>query len=266
MATQDCEKAIAEALEAGKAVLKFISANDVGLTGSHQRGFYLPKGVWRLFTTLSPVQGENGTEEVEIIWPDGRKTASNVKWYGRGSRSEYRLTRFGRGFPYLSPERVGDLLVLVPTAACRFLAFVLSDDDDIEEVQAALGTATFQSWGAYDKDQPTTLPYAECEKREIEAFCRGLECFPATDAFSDEAWRVLELCNRGFSCADADDTVMRCMETEYAIFRAVEEGQCGSQIKRGFANVGEFVGVAATIMNRRKARAGDLSRIMSTRF
>ena len=41
MATLACERAIEDAVQYGKAVVKFISANDVGLTKSHQSGLSL---------------------------------------------------------------------------------------------------------------------------------------------------------------------------------------------------------------------------------
>src|SRR5687767_14571093 len=100
------EKAIAEAQRHDKAILKIISANDTGLTGSHQAGFYLPKGAWKLYAPFGPVQGRNDKSNVRIIWQGGAyETNSVVTWYGQGKagrqRSEYRLTSFGRGFPYL---------------------------------------------------------------------------------------------------------------------------------------------------------------------
>ena len=52
------EKAIEEAQQVGKAILKFISANDCGLTGSHQAGFYLPKSAWELYAPFGPEKGK----------------------------------------------------------------------------------------------------------------------------------------------------------------------------------------------------------------
>src|SRR5688572_3570396 len=132
-----CERAIEEVRSHGNAILKFISPNDVGITGSHQCGFYLPKSVWQMFSPHPPAKGQNRENEVEVVWPDGRKTASRVKWYGTGTRSEYRLTRFGKDFPWLAADTVGDLLILIPKSHGQFIAYVLDVDEDIEEVQAA---------------------------------------------------------------------------------------------------------------------------------
>ena len=50
-----CERAIEDALHHGNALLKFISPNNVGLTGSHECGFYLPISVWQMYTPHAPV-------------------------------------------------------------------------------------------------------------------------------------------------------------------------------------------------------------------
>ena len=87
-----CERAIADARQHGKTILKFISANDVGKTGGHQRGYYLPKTAWRFFTQHSPSKGMNAEDTVTILWQDGRETDSRIKWDGKGTRSEYRIS------------------------------------------------------------------------------------------------------------------------------------------------------------------------------
>ncbi|MBL8107677.1 MAG: hypothetical protein JNJ72_19065, partial [Anaerolineales bacterium] len=87
-----CERAIEDALKYKKAILKVISPNDVGATGGHQRGYYLPKEVWHLFTTQEPLRGMNHHHSVQVTWQDGKVTDSNVIWYGK-AKSEYRLTK-----------------------------------------------------------------------------------------------------------------------------------------------------------------------------
>lgn len=135
-----CELAITEAIRVGNALLKFISPNDAGITGAHQCGFYLPKAVWEMYAGFGPKKGRNDEAEVEIDWQESQVvTDSRVKWYGKGTRSEYRLTRFGKGFPFLTDDAVGDMLVLIPESHTKFKAFVLDNDEDMEEIQAALG-------------------------------------------------------------------------------------------------------------------------------
>ncbi len=123
MASPDAERAVEDAFAHGKAILRYITANEVGLTGSHQRGYYLPISdeVWPLFTPQRPEKGVTHTHPIEVTWPDGTVTHSHVKWYGDKSRYEYRLTNFNRirGFTYLSPQLNGALLVIVPVKALR---------------------------------------------------------------------------------------------------------------------------------------------------
>jgi type II restriction enzyme len=114
MASAVAEQAILDALEHGWAILKFISANDVNFTGSHQWGFYLPKKAWRMYSPHPPEKGVNAETSPRIVWQDGRVTDSRVKRYGKGTRSEYRLTRFGRDFLWMATDNMGSLLVLVP--------------------------------------------------------------------------------------------------------------------------------------------------------
>ena len=85
----NCERAIEDAFKHGNALLKFISRNNVGLTGSHECGFYLPKVVHGLFTPNPPEKGLNTKHELKVTWQDGRVTDSVVTWYGTGTRSEW---------------------------------------------------------------------------------------------------------------------------------------------------------------------------------
>jgi hypothetical protein len=56
--------------------------------------------------------------------------------------------------------------------------------------------------------------------------------------------------------ADADTRLLAFMEAEFTIYRAAEEKLCREAVTQPFANVDEFLAVAETITNRRKARAG----------
>ena len=144
------EQALLDSVRTGKALVKFISSNDVGTTGSHQYGFYLPIAAWRIYSPNLPENGVNNHHDVQVEWPDGIITNSRVYWYGNRTRSEYRLTRFGRNFPWIrwnSDENVGDLLVIVPHSIDQFSAYVLNQDDDIEELLAGLGIELTDTWG-----------------------------------------------------------------------------------------------------------------------
>lgn len=256
MSSPTCERAIEDALQQGNAILKFISPNDVGITGSHQRGFYLPISVWQLYTANPPKRGRNAEHEVEITWPDDRITKSRIKWYGGKTRREYRLTRFGRDFPWLAADTVGDLLVLVPRTHDQFAAYVLDLDDDIEEIQAALGVEPFERWGVYQQGAPRIETENQCLDREFREFAGPLADFPDGDTFSTAARRILETCLHNFRRLSPDDLLTKSIEVEYKLFQMVERQVCQAEVTRLFRSIDDFLRTAARIMNRRKARAG----------
>lgn len=258
MPTPIGERAIADAVRVGNAILKFISANDVDQTGAHQYGYYLPKPVWQMFTEYPPERGQNAETEVEVQWQDGRVTHSRVKWYGARSRSEYRLTRFGRDFPFRTFDNVGDLLVLIPVDLTHFLAYVLDLEEDIEDIQAALGVEISVSWAAFRNGQPQVPPEdeEECIERRFRRFSEALRAYPTGEAFSAEARATLEECIQAFARLSADDALVRCMDAEYRLFRMAERVVSGPEITKLFRDVDDFLATASGIMNRRKARAG----------
>ena len=209
-----------------------------------------------MYTDNAPTPGENAEHTVRILWQDGRVTESRVKWYGVGTRSEFRLTRFGHGFPFLVADTVGDLLVLITKSHAEFIAYVLDLDEDIEEVQAALGVEPFERWGVYQGGAPRIEEEDECIQRNFRAFAEPLDNFPTGDRFSAEARRILLECVEHFRQLTPDTALMKCMETEYELFRFVERQICQPEVARVFKNVDDFLQTAARIMNRRKARAG----------
>lgn len=257
MSSAECERAIVDAFRVGTALLKVISPNDVGLTRSHQYGYYLPKEAWRIFTPYPPDRGSNSNHDVEAVWPDGRVTQSCVKWYGSGSRSEYRITRFGSNFPYRDHDLVGSLLILVPERIDRFLMHVLDLEDDIDELQAALGVELVDAWTLYQRGA-TLLPESEddCIARCFRTFAASVTAFPTTAEFAREALDALVHCIRDFMRKPSDEQLTRCVTAEYDLFRLVERKLCEPEVVRVFSSVDDFLLTAQTILQRRKSRAG----------
>lgn len=256
MLSNQCERAIADALKYGNALLKFISANDSGETGGHQAGFYLPRPMWKMFTPHPPTLKHNAKHDIAIMWPDGKSTKSVVTWYG-AAKSEYRLTRFGKDFQWLSPEMVGDMLVLIRKSAGEFIAYILSTDEEIAEIQAALGLEIGQSWAAYPfKGLPKAESPNRCIERQFREYASRLEDFPTTTEMSEATRKAMENCIRLFRETPFDDQLVQLIEGEYDLFKMIETHICLPQISHKFAAIDEFIETASSIMNRRKARAG----------
>lgn len=115
------------------AFSKYITANDVGATGAHQAGFHIQKKVWPLFFDTPGTKGTNRDKYVTIRWQNDFETSSRFIYYGNGTRNEYRLTRFGRDFPFLHDNNIGDLLVLAKMTDHYYEGWVLQSDEDIDE-------------------------------------------------------------------------------------------------------------------------------------
>ncbi len=251
-----CERAIVEAIEHGNALLKFISPNDVGLTGGHQSGFYQPKQIHPIFTPHPPRKDTLEKFDISIEWMDDLKTESVITWYGTGSRSEYRLTRFGKGFPYLAHDMVGNLLVLIKKSEREFSAYVLDLDDDIEEIQATLGVEILESWAFFIEGEDRVESEDECVNRHFRKFAAILTEFPEGSKFSAATWSALNECVKDFKKFSMDKALMKGMEAEYSLFRLVERQLCQNEIIRVYRDVDDFLKTASSIMNRRKSRAG----------
>lgn len=258
MVSPYCERAIEDAITHGNAILKFISANDVGRTGGHQCGYLLPNSAWYMFSTHPPVKGVNGETEVEVLWQDGRTTQSAMKWYGRDTRREYRLTRFGKDFPFRTFDNEGDLLVLITVSYTEFIGYVIYDEEDIEEIQTALGVEIVKRWASYQGTvtQTDTETEDECINRLFREFAGTLTLFPSGQRFSDKTRDILETCVRQFLEISSDDILTASIDAEYQLFRLVERQICQEEILKMKRDIDDFLKVAASIMNRRKSRAG----------
>lgn len=258
MTTSLVEAAVATAHRHGRALLKFLSANDCRLTGSHQCGMYLPRRVWPLFAPFPPTPGRLDKHEVSIDWQGGEQsTDSVVTWYGQKTRREYRLTKFGRDFPYLREDQVGDLLVLVPTGRSSFAAFIFDSADDIADVQAALGVEAIDGWGAFDPSGGSSSERDDdCIMRQFREFADALRVFPGGDAFSQAARDALVRCVRGFPNRTVDQRLVELFQAEYDLFKMVESRLCETEARGPFSTIDDFLKTASSIMNRRKSRAG----------
>jgi type II restriction enzyme len=252
-----CEQAIEKSIACGKAILKYISPNDLGITGGHQKGFYLSRKSWQYFTPFEPTKGINHNHNVTVDWYFGTQTQSIVKWYGTGTRSEYRLTGFDRirNFEALRPEKLGSLLILVPEALDHFYGYILEIDEDIETYQAYLGIEVINRWAVYDANQ-TQESEEDCLERRFVAFVQNINDFPPTIDFAQESKRALIECAADFMNHKTDKQLSMLVETEYALFRAVERKVYQPFLLKLFASIDEFLVTAQTVLQRRKARAG----------
>ncbi|HBR21694.1 MAG TPA: hypothetical protein DD713_03890 [Nitrospiraceae bacterium] len=147
--------------------------------------------------------------------------------------------------------------MLVVKGPTSFLGYVLDIDDDISEIQAALGVEVISSWGLYDASAvPVHETEDACVDRCFRLFSGTVEDFPSTAWFSEKSRSALVECVTNFLNTKIDQQLIKLMEAEYKLFQIIERRLSQNEISRLFKSINDFLSTAARIMNRRKARAG----------
>ncbi len=248
--------AIQAALHGQKVFCKFLSANDTGLTGGHQAGIYISKPSIPILFDEPGEQGQNKEKWVKVKWQDDFETDTRFIYYGQGTRNEYRITNFGRGFPFLKPEYTGALFIFVQDSSDDYQGFVLNTEDEINQFLDAFGISPTETNRLID----THLVAPELhEKLEFDKFISELEVdFPSSELMSAAARRIQDTVfdHQEFICTNPDRKLLDWTEVEYRLFRALEYARYGEMITRGFSTVEDFIATANQVLNRRKSRAG----------
>ena len=238
------------------AYCKFMSANDSGETGGHQSGFLISRTAQSMIFTdeeikKNPILKRN----VKVKWQDDFITDSTLTWYE--SKKELRLTRFGRGFKFISPEYTGALFILIRHTREDYAAFILNTEDNIQSFLDAFGLTPA------DTNRPIKFDGVSSEEKEAEeisSFIRKLEVdFPSSEEMSREARILNELIDqraRKMIQTNPDTLLLNWTNKEYTLFRALEHARYGETVANGFETVDQFVDMANKVLNRRKSRAG----------
>lgn len=237
---------------------KYITANDTGSTGGHQSGYHIHKNSWNLIFQQPGKKGTNKDKHVTIKWQDSFETSSRFIYYGVGTRNEYRLTRFGKGFPFLNDENIGDVLVLCKKSDDYYEAFVLQKDEDIDDFFAELNISSVDTNGLIPKQFEKTA-----EEVLYQCFLKFLHSlkisFPTTFELATNArncYNSAYLINEILIRANPDKSILNWLDAEFQLFKTIENDRYSKRIETPFKTVEELVITANTILNRRKSRAG----------
>lgn len=236
---------------------RFITGNDTGTTGSHQAGFYIPKCASELLFDKPGVKGENKEKFVQIKWQDDFITDSRMIYYGKATRNEYRVTRFGRNFPFLQDDNVGDLLILAKFTEEDYAGYVLSSDEDIDEFFATFNLAPGETNQLIDI-AGIVKPDVKIAQL-LHEFTERFESFPDTRQM---ALGARDCYNKATSVdtdslkSKPDEILLHWLDTEYDLFKCMEEKVYADVISKPFQTLDDFVKMANEVLNRRKSRAG----------
>lgn len=236
---------------------RFITGNDTGTTGSHQAGFYVPKCASELLFDEPGQKGENKEKTVHIKWQDDFTTESCMKYYGQGTRNEYRITRFGRNFPFLQDDNIGDLLIIAKFTEEDYVGYVLSKDEDIDEFFATFNLPPDETNQLIDISG-IVMPDERIAELLLE-FVNRFNSFPETRMMAIGARNCF---NRAYNIADTalksfpDEILLNWVDTEYRLFKLMEEKVYAEVMSKPFGSIDVFVQMANEVLNRRKSRAG----------
>ena len=248
--------AIQAAMHGQKTFCKFFSANDTGLTGGHQAGIYVSKPAVPIMFNEPGERGSNKDRWVNITWQDDFQTTTRFLYYGERTRNEYRITNFGRGFPFLRPDYTGALFVLVKDDDENYHAFVLNTEDDINQFLDAFGISPIETNRLIETE--AIIPEVQ-EKLKIDEFISTLTVdFPSSEEMSAAARQIQNAVHdhNEYIRTDPDNKLLAWTDFEFKLFRALEYARYGKLITHGCSSVEEFINTANTILNRRKSRAG----------
>lgn len=233
----------------------FITPNDVGATGGHQSGFTIPTAVYSMFFDSPGQKGEVKDRLIKVKWQDEFTTDSRAIYYGQKSRNEYRMTRFGRGFPFLKEDKVGSLLVVARHSDDCYDAFVFETEDDIENFMSVFNMSFEDNNKFIDVfgNRPAEKTYAQA----IAKFVSNCSAFPDTSVMSAFARKAYAI---AFGSADAvnepDTVLLKWIDAEYQLFLSIERKLNSDILTHPFGSISDFVERANSVLNVRKARAG----------
>lgn len=239
---------------------KFLSANDSGETGGHQSGILINNSAKDLMFTDSEIEGEQiFKKDIHIRWQNDFETDGTFTWYQ--SKHEFRLTRMGRGFPYLKPAYTGALFILAKMAEGEFEGFFFNTDAEIQEYLDYFGLSPAETNRLVRTDN---ISSEVKEKAEIESFIKSLNVdFPTSEKMSYAARLILYKTKftanstpESIIKANPDKMLIEWTAEEYRLFSALEHARYGDKVSKGFIKVDDFVNLANQVLNRRKSRAG----------
>lgn len=245
-----CDEAIESVSQSKLAFCKFLSANDTGKTGGHQCGIYISKPAISILFDEPGVKGENKDKFANIKWMDGTSTPSRFIYYGQGTRNEYRITRFGRGFPYLKPEYIGSLFILTEALNGEYTAFVLETEEEIKNFLDFFGLSSTETNNLIQNKTKFISNTYSFILKAINSYTD----FPDSRTMSETARNIYSQIHKGY--VSPDDEIIDWTKVEFKLYRALEDKIYKPKICGGFSSVDDFEQLAAQLMNRRKSRAG----------
>ena len=255
--------------------VKRLSANDTQNTGGHQAGPYIPKDLlFRALPSLNKPDAENPRITFDAFIDSHVGHAHQpvtAIWYNNklrgGTRNEARITNWGgSSSPLLDPDSTGALAVFSFFADGRTesegLRIWICDhaiEEELFEDRMGVPIQPGESviWQPTGPQQPglfavSRVAVASCRLKPSDMPPAWLTRFPTGREIVDKS---IEL--RPASSATIDELLIKRRDCEFEIFLSIEEAIELDRVKKGYDSIGEFIGHAQSIVQRRKSRAGN---------
>jgi hypothetical protein len=252
---------------------KQLVAVDLPDLGSNQHELNGVTALKELFGTAGPTRGsiswhyfaddqEPAQEDGDFTFYDARaKTAEKT------GRTEWRFYYYGS---FLAQADVGDWFFLARTRSGRLFALVFQKNSALLRAAQVLfgvqkSTSTFDavSQEELDNQKLELLRRQILEELGLEIavpvratdeeimLAKYSKTFPTTKEMAAFARSQVEVdVNR------PDEALVRWLDREEELFRALENVIIAERLKQGFADVDDFIGYSLSVQNRRKSRMG----------
>ncbi|MBR6183180.1 MAG: restriction endonuclease [Bacteroidales bacterium] len=251
------------------AFCRFLTPNDVSAK-SHQAGFLVPKDAFfLLFPGRDPLLRDNLKKSVKIHWHDGSETDSCLTYYHK-AKNELRVTRFGRGFPFLKIDDWGSLIVMSKMDDDEYTVTILDADDDIDAFFSHFNLSMDKVSYVIKKE---VIASSEDRLRMLlDELVLRTDTFPETrelSRFASDIFNQVKQISDRDVLKKPDIILQNWLETETDLFYRFEEKFYRPIYTSPFESLKALSDFSNSFLNRRKARAGKslehhLSRIFTT--
>ncbi|GIO22256.1 type II restriction endonuclease [Oceanobacillus sp. J11TS1] len=253
--SEQLTKVIQAAKQYGRFYCKFVTANDVGLTNAHQEGLHIAKGAWNIFFEEEGVKGENKDKYVKMHIDGYYPFESRVIYYGKGTRNEYRITRFWTNSPYEKEQQVGNLIIFIPLDNENFKVCIFDTEEEIETFEETFSLSLINNNAVYFAGEKRDTDLSQKLEMKINESAALFEEFPETIRLAELARELYtEVYKR--KSFDPDKMLLKWIETEYSVFRAIEKNIYKPYLTEPFYEIEPLLEFANSALNRRKSRAG----------
>ncbi|PGZ77310.1 hypothetical protein COE55_17900 [Priestia megaterium] len=249
------DEVIARASHYGEFFCKYISANDIGKKVGHQNGFQVQQQAHSILFDEPGIKGENKEREVKLYWEQlDYHTDTMFRWYGKGSRSEYRMAKFGKKFPYFKDEHIGDLLVIIKVTQDEYLGYVLSEN----EAEAFLETFSISPGDNYSAHTKIGAKN-DLDKLTLELvnnYVSKLKQYPTPKRVAAKSREIYYKIHKDEKplLENFDSAILDWFSIEYQIFKILENKIYKEKVKKSFDDLNSLHKFANTAMEKRKTR------------